>query len=63
MNLCTFAQVAQRIAKLTRIGSYFAVVACLTVIAKLFLSDGDALEKLIVEFLQYKFHFIHTETV
>ena len=33
-------------AKMTRIGSYFAVVAFLTDIAKLFLSDGDTLERM-----------------
>ena len=30
-------------------------------IAKQFLSDGDTLENSIVEFLQYKFYFIHAD--
>ena len=34
---------SQRMAKMTRIGSYFAMVACLTDIAKLFLYDGNTL--------------------
>ena len=47
---------SQRMAKMTCTGSYFAVVACLA-----FLSDGDTLEKSIVDFLPYKFYFIHAE--
>ena len=65
MNLCTFAQVEPRAIHSawprTCIGSYLAVVACLADIAKLFLSDGVTLENSIVEFLQYKFYFIHAE--